>query len=254
MELTKISNNQIKDLKSLHLKKMRDREGLFVVEGKKSIIDLLDTFKIKYLICGEDWLNQNPDFKKYSLNCLLDSNHKALSQITNFSTPPDVIAIFEIPERSNKDPEIDKDSLYLLLDNIQDPGNMGTILRTCDWFGVYKIFASKETVDIFNPKVVQASMGSLSRVKVEYTDLENLINKNPSVNVFGALLKGEPFADVTTGEAGFLIVGNEGNGISENLIKLINKPVTIPPVNLKNHPDSLNVAIATAILLSQFRR
>ena len=155
-------------------------------------------------------------------------------------------------ENESHEFSIDKDGLYLLLDEIQDPGNLGTIIRTSDWFGVYNIFASKNTVDVFSPKVVQSTMGSLSRVKVRYVDLEKLITENKDIKVIGTLLDGKPLNKVTLERKGFLLMGNEGRGMSDNLKKLIDLPLTILPFNKNNHPDSLNVAIATAIVLSHF--
>ena len=126
---------------------------------------------------------------------------------------------------------------------------MGTIIRTCDWFGIYDIFASKNTVDVYSPKVIQSTMGSLSRVKVHYLDLEKLIENNRKIKVIGTLLNGLPLNETNVGKGGMLIMGNEGRGISENLKKYIDVALTITPANLKSHPDSLNVAIATAITL-----
>ena len=166
------------------------------------------------------------------------------------NTPSEIIGIFEKPAPIEIIPTLEKNKLYLLLDEIQDPGNLGTIIRTCDWFGIYDIFASPNTVDVYSPKVVQATMGSLSRVKVHYLDLVKLLETNQDFKVIGTLLDGKPLYEEKNVKEAFLIMGNEGKGISEELKKYIDIPLTIPPVNPVNHPDSLNVSIATAIVLS----
>ena len=136
---------------------------------------------------------------------------------------------------------------------IQDPGNLGTIMRTAHWFGIDRIYASRDTVDIFNPKTVQSTMGSLGRVEIVYCDLGELMDKNPDMPVYGTLLDGKNIYKATLGEHGFIIMGNEGKGISESLRKRITSPLLIPPYDYSNHSESLNVAIATAVTLSQFR-
>ena len=247
-----LSKNKIKELRSLHSKKGRVKSGMFMVEGYKSITDMIDSFELMDLICEEEWIDKNPIFKDYADKVLIDKEGTGISQISALSTPPEVIAIFKIPATSTHIPELKPDEIYILLDEIQDPGNMGTIIRTCDWFGVYDIFASYGTVDIYNPKTLQSSMGSLSRVKVHYVDLKGLIENNPSMKVYGTLLDGVPLQECKIDGGGLIIMGNEGNGISGSLKKLITDSIFIPPVNPESHPDSLNVGIATAIILSHF--
>lgn len=248
-----LSKNKAKEFKCLQTKKGRDKFSLFLVEGKKSVLDFLNSFALEYLICTPDWLEKNSDIKKLKEKILLDVDKKHISLISSLSTPPEVIAVFKIPGEDICSTHLEENKFYVLLDNIQDPGNLGTIIRTCDWFGIYDIYASKDTVDVFNPKVIQATMGSLSRVKIRYLDLEVLINENKKLAVYGTFMSGIPINDIELKNGGLILLGNEGNGISERLKEYVTIPVTIPPVNLCNHPDSLNVAIANAIFLSHIK-
>ena len=252
MDYIKISINKTKELKSLHSKKGRDKLRLFLAEGTKCISDLLGYFELSSLVCTPGWIEHHTRVQEFSNKILIDTGGKAIRQISSLSTPPEAIATFKIPESDVSIPQLKPDDLYVLLEDIQDPGNLGTIIRTCDWFGIYNIYASPATVDVFNPKVVQATMGSLSRVKVMYLDLEDLIKANRNVTLYGTLLMGTPLCEVNK-NSGMLLMGNEGKGISESLKKYIDTSVTIPPFNSKKHPDSLNVAIASAIIISHFR-
>lgn len=249
MEETILSKAKAKELKGLSLKKERDKKGLFLVEGEKCVKDTLDSFNLDSLICTREWIDNNPDIKKNWGKYLKLADKRTIEIISSLNSLPDVIAVFKIPDSDNEIPVLDKDKLYVLLDEIQDPGNLGTIIRTCDWFGVYEIYASKNTVDVYSPKVVQASMGSLSRVKVHYLELEKLIIKNRELKLIGTLLEGKPLSTINF-SSGMLLMGNEGRGISKPLKDLVDISLTIPPVNPHNHPDSLNVAITTAIVLS----
>ena len=251
MPFDTLSKAKAKEYKSLSHKKIRDELGLFIAEGTKCVIDLLDTFHLERLICTTAWAHENEVYVEKFADKVLLSDKRGIEIVSSLNSLPEVIAIFEKPFAENRVDKLDRDKLYLLLDGIQDPGNIGTIIRTCDWFGVYDIFASKTTVDVYNPKVVQATMGSLARVRVRYLDLAILIEENRGMNVMGTLLNGIPINELNGEGKGFLIMGNEGKGISEELKNLIHKRITIPPVNPAAHPDSLNVAIATAICLSK---
>lgn len=252
VEYEKLSNNKIKEFAGLKIKKNRDKLSLFLVEGKKAIEDSIIAFELEKLICTENWINLHPQFKSYKDKILIDTeNKKGIKQISTLTTPSDVIAVFKKSEPHIDSLNLCKNKIYLLLDDIQDPGNLGTIIRTCDWFGVYEIFASKNTADIYNPKVVQSTMGSLNRVNVIYTDLEELIIKNMDIPVYGTLLDGKPINHLHGIKEGMILMGNEGNGISDKLKNHITEAITIPPTSIQNHPDSLNVAIATAVVLSQ---
>ncbi|MCH5232673.1 MAG: RNA methyltransferase [Muribaculaceae bacterium] len=252
MQFKELSKNKAADFGSLSRKKIRDSKSLFIIEGEKCVADSLNCFDLVNLVCTKEWLEANPTrLDKISDRVLVAKEPGLMKKISSLSSVPDVIGIFSKPRQPLDIPILDKDSLYLLLDEIQDPGNLGTIIRTCNWFGVKNVFASKGTVDIYNQKTVQSAMGSIGKVNVVYCDLGELITKNRELPVFGTLLEGENYTNLKSGTTGFLIMGNEGNGISPHLKSMVTKAITIPPANDLDHPDSLNVAIATAIILSR---
>ena len=252
MALKELSKNKAKPFGELAKKKNRDKLSLFTVEGEKCVLDSLHAFDLENLLCTRDWLSSHKEIEMNFGDKILVANDKALMhQVSSLSSVPEVIAVFKIPEHEFDFKELDRKKFYVMLDGVQDPGNLGTIIRTCDWFGIHRIFASKDTVDVYNQKVVQSAMGSLSRVKVWYGDLEKVMDFNKSFPVYGAMLIGEPIYEISFSSGGFLLMGNEGNGVSETLQKRITTPITIPPGNAGCHPDSLNVAIATGIILSQ---
>lgn len=245
-----LSKTKAKELKALSTKKERDRRGLFIAEGEKCVRDLSKAFYPEILICTVEGFARNSEWLNHYSDAVVISDKKNIEIISSFSSLPDIIGVFRKNEKDNSELYLDENKLYVLLDEIQDPGNLGTIIRTCDWFGIYEIFASENTVDVYGPKVVQSTMGSLSRVKVHYTDLINLVNKNRKLKLIGTLLKGKPLKEIPENTKGLLLMGNEGRGISDKLKSMIDLPLTIPPVNIENHPDSLNVAVTTAIILS----
>ena len=253
MQFLTLSKTKAKELKSLTLKKERDKKGLFLVEGEKCVLDTIGAFDVKFLICSENWATLHNEIIKEYKERILISDKRGFEMISSLNSLPEVIAILHKPEYSDDIPNLETEQLYLLLDEIQDPGNLGTIIRTCDWFGIYEIFASRNTVDVYTPKVIQSTMGSLSRVKIHYMDLEKLIERNPQMRVIGTLLNGVSVYDENLPKSGLLIMGNEGRGISENLKSKVNIPLTIPPINPVSHPDSLNVSVATAIIISRLR-
>lgn len=253
MPLKILSRGKAKEIKLLSQKKYRDKLSLFIVEGNKCVLDSLGYFELENLICTGNWISKNHQFvKQYQDRILLAENREILKSISSLSNVPEVIAIFKMPEATLNYRNLKKNKFYLLLDGIQDPGNLGTIIRTCDWFGLYEIYASKDTVDMYNQKVVQSAMGSLSRVRIRYGNIEEIINENHGLPVYGTLLNGLNINDISKPSGGFILMGNEGNGISQLLKDKITCRVTIPPHNQSNHPDSLNVAIATAIILYKF--
>lgn len=232
---------------------MRQKHGLFLAEGEKCVLDTLGAFDLETLITTDQWIARNNRIAAQYTDKISTASPSAINKITTLVSPPDVIAVFRLPD-DDSTINIADDKLYLMLDGVQDPGNLGTIIRTADWFGIDTILASKDTVDLYNPKVVQSTMGSLKRMKVVYTDLTDVILFNPSMPVYGMLLDGKNiYKNKLDSTHGFIIMGNEGNGISEDLRKRITHPLLIPPYDSKNHPESLNVAIATAITLSFFR-
>lgn len=237
-----LSKNQIKSISSLKQKKYRLQQGLFVVEGVKTINELIDShFKLKQLYSTESFkIDAN-------LETLISEND--LKKISFLSTPNTALAVFYIPEVK----AIDNDNLIVALDNVRDPGNLGTIIRLCDWFGITDLVCNMETVDCFNPKVIQATMGSITRVNISYLNLSEFL-KESSLEKFGAFMEGENIYKKELPKKGVLVLGNEANGVSEEIEKLISTKISIPRFGNLQATESLNVATATAILLSEFRR
>lgn len=252
MQINSLSKTKAKEIRKLVSKKERDNQSLFLAEGEKCVMDMIGAFIPHIIIVSKDWAERNSELVSKFQDIVFIGDKRDFEIISSLNSIPDIIAVFKKTREEDKDLwDLNKNSLYLLLDEIQDPGNLGTIIRTCDWFGVYDIFASKNTVDVWSPKVVQSTMGSLARVRVHYLDLKNLVLTNRSLKLYGTVLNGEPIENFNHVNSGFLLMGNEGRGISEDMKELIDIPLTIPPVNSKYHPDSLNVAIATAIILSR---
>lgn len=232
---------------------MRQRHRLFLAEGEKCVADTLGAFELECIVARQSWIDANNRNPGIGICDIFTASESEMNKISTLSNPPEVIAVFRIPDDNDEDTVIDKNGLYLLLDGIQDPGNLGTIIRTADWFGFHHIFASRGTVDVFNPKTVQSTMGSLRRVKVTYTDLVELIRENGITNVYGTLLDGKNMFSTPLENSGVIVMGNEGNGISPEIRNLVNNPLLIPPYDNENHGESLNVAVATAITLAKFR-
>lgn len=264
LKLMELSKTKLATYSSLSSKKMRLRHGLFAVEGTKAVVDTLDYYQPEAIVVRKgvdigEVLNF-PDIREKFAGKIFEAGDQAMSKLSSLSTSPDVIAIFRLPdnalEMSGSGQEAGmklRDELYILLDGVQDPGNLGTIIRTAHWFGVKRIFASADTADLFNPKVIQATMGSLPHVEVSYCDLKKLISDNPSFPVYGLLLDGENIYDAALSQKGFIIMGNEGKGIRQELREMVTSPLLIPPYDASCHGESLNVAIATAVTLSIFR-
>nr|WP_315219872.1 RNA methyltransferase [uncultured Flavobacterium sp.] len=239
-----VSKNQIKLISSLHQKKQRFANQLFFAEGVKVIQELLQSnFELEHLYTTQDDFEQVPPSKRMLIN---DSELKKISAL---STPNSCLAVFKIPAENN----IIDSGLIVALDDIRDPGNLGTILRLCDWFGVKQIICSKETVDIYNPKVVQATMGSIARVNVNYVDLKDFLI-HTKVPVFGTFMNGENIYQTDLPQNGIIIMGNEANGINAEIEKIVTNRLTIPRFGDLQKTESLNVATATAIVLSEFKR
>jgi TrmH family RNA methyltransferase len=239
-----LSKNQIKGITSLQQKKYRLSHQLFFAEGIKVIQELLSSnFELDYLYTTKN------DFLEVSNEKKSLISETELKKITALATPNSCLAVFKIPNEK----KIMESGIVLALDSIRDPGNLGTILRLCDWFGINQIVCSKDAVDIFNPKVVQATMGSISRVNVSYLVLEDFISKT-QLPVFGTFMEGENIYKTKLPQEGIIIMGNEANGISPELEKLIKNKLTIPRFGSLQKTESLNVATATAIVLSEFKR
>ena len=239
-----VSKNQIKLITSLQQKKYRIANKLFIAEGVKGIQELLDSkFELDHL-----YTTQN-DFDAVSNDRKTVISESDLKKITALATANSCLAVFRMPA----DKPIIKTGLIMALDSIRDPGNLGTIVRLCDWFGIQQIICSKETVDIFNPKVVQATMGSIARVNVNYIDLSDFL-KETNLPIFGTFMDGENIYKTELLQEGIIIMGNEANGISPELEKLVSDRIAIPRFGKLQKTESLNVATAAAIVLSEFRR
>ncbi|MDT0641661.1 RNA methyltransferase [Zunongwangia sp. F363] len=240
-----VSKNQIKLIKSLSQKKQRQAKGLFVAEGKKTIAELLDSpLKLGMLFSEEDIF----DVPREKFVLLEKGELKKISFLT---TPQSALAVFQVPSGFNPEYE----ALSLVLDGVRDPGNLGTIIRLCDWFGIPELVCSEDTVDCYNPKVVQATMGSIARVKISYVNLTEYLTARPQdLPVFGTFMDGENIYSDPLPQKAMLIMGNEANGISEVVAKQVNQRVAIPQFGKEASAESLNVATATAICLSEFKR
>jgi len=239
-----VSKNQIKLITSLQQKKYRIINKLFFAEGVKVIQELLDSnFELEHLYSTKQ------DFEEVQASKKTLINEADLKKITALATANSCLAVFKIPVEK----KIKESGLIIALDSIRDPGNLGTILRLSDWFGVKEIVCSKETVDLYNPKVVQATMGSIARVNVSYVDLNAFIS-NTNLAVFGTFMDGENIYKTSLPQEGIVVMGNEANGISKELENLIKNRLSIPRFGEIQKTESLNVATATAIILSEFRR
>lgn len=246
-----ISKNKIKYIRSLELKKNRNKEGKFVAEGFKVVDDLLALQPADLIVATQEWLHGKHLADQTEV---IEVTEEELKKVSFLQHPQQVLAVFR--QAQDGDFSINTQELSLALDGVQDPGNLGTIIRIADWFGITHIYCSQDTADVYNPKVVQATMGSIARVKVEYGNLLGLVESLPAdVPVYGTLLDGDNIYQQQLENRGLIVMGNEGKGISPALAKKVNRRLLIP-----NFPegrataDSLNVAIATAITCSEFRR
>jgi RNA methyltransferase, TrmH family len=244
-----LSKSQISFVNALHQKKARKENGLFIAEGIKSVTEFIQSdYIVDTIFCAPA---EVPKMSKLSRKIkLVEVSEAELKKISTLTTPQGALALIQIPPKNPIDISGLRGNFVLVLDGIQDPGNLGTIIRTAEWFGFSTIICSNDTVEAYNPKVVQATMGSLSRMKIHYTDLGDLIDKS-DLPVFGALLDGESIYKADFGKEGFIILGNEGNGISEPIKAKVSKAVTIPKFG---NAESLNVAISAAIFCSELKR
>ncbi|WP_394759032.1 TrmH family RNA methyltransferase [Flavobacterium sp.] len=239
-----VSKNQIKLITSLVQKKYRKQHELFFAEGTKVIEELLHSnFQLEHLYHTKPMFYEVSEIQKTLIS---DSDLKKISALT---TANDCLAVFKIPQEK----KIESNGLIIALDDIRDPGNLGTIIRLCDWFGISQIVCSEQTVDIYNPKVVQATMGSIARVTISYLDLESYLN-DVKTEIFGTFMDGENIYKKHLPQEGIIVLGNEANGISKSIEEKITQKITIPRFGNLQLTESLNVATATAIVLSEFRR
>ena len=246
-----ISKNLIKFVRQLEQKKFRKAENLFIAEGHKVVGDLLAAgFRPTQVFATNDWISLNPTVSA------IEVTPNELARLSLQQHPQQVLALFPIPNYNPSSPINQQPShLSLLLDNIQDPGNLGTIIRIADWFGIGTIYCSPGTVDAWNPKVVQATMGSIARVNIIYIDPDELFNQLPAdYPIYGTFLDGDNIYTQKLTPHGLIVMGNEGNGISDAVRERVSHKLLIPDFHKGDTADSLNVAIATAITCSEFRR
>ncbi|MBI4945255.1 MAG: RNA methyltransferase [Bacteroidetes bacterium] len=243
-----ISKAEIKQVKLLHQKKYREEKQLFVAEGPKVVKELLQSkYNAKEIFATDEFQVSIPNIQVRKVN------EKELKTISTLTTPNQVLAVFEIPSPLVLQPSSLSAQLLLALDDIRDPGNLGTIIRIADWFGIKNLLCSESCVDLFNPKVVQASMGSIARVNVYYENLESTLLKTKSfLPVYGATMDGENIYSQGLSSCGIILIGNESKGVSKNLLTLVSQKISIP--KFSHGADSLNAAVATAVICSEFRR
>lgn len=242
-----LSKKIVKYIQSLNHKKLRNEENRFIAEGPKIVEDLLLAgFCCAFLCATKDWFTQNKNIcENISEENIFETHETDLKKISLLKTPNKVVAVFE--KKIDDKPIQFENKLSLMLDEIQDPGNMGTIIRIADWFGIENIICSENCADCYNPKVVQATMGSIARVKVHYTSLISFIGKNKSICVYAATLDGVPLSQLKKINEGIILIGNESKGINNELLNMATQKITIPKYG---NAESLNAAIATGIILS----
>lgn len=247
-----ISKSKVKLINSLSQKKYRDETGLFVAEGTKLITDLVTVFRCSLLVATTDWLQMNDSIPAIET---VEVDDNELHKISNQKSPQGALAVFEKPVYAINGQELSQ-KLSLALDEVQDPGNLGTIIRIADWFGISDVFCSQNSADAFSPKTVQATMGALARVRVHTVNLEEFLKTSQlQMPVYGTFMNGESIYSKALTRNGIIVMGNEGNGISPEIEKLVSERLLIP-----NFPagqptsESLNVGVATALVCGEFRR
>ncbi|MAR39152.1 MAG: RNA methyltransferase [Flavobacteriales bacterium] len=240
-----ISKNQIKFVKSLQQKKQRDIHQCFVVESTKNVLEILQSdYELLHLYATEHWLSVYNIKYECTLNVV---SEKEIQRISSLKSASEVLAVVKIPIEQNN---IDLKDVNIVLDDIKDPGNLGTIIRVCDWFGVKNIYCSNQSVDVYNPKVIQSTMGSISRVEVVYTDIVDLIrNSSNEVKIYAAVMDGVDVNNIKVAENSLIVFGNESHGISQEILSLIKEKITIQKIG---EAESLNVAVSSAIILNKF--
>jgi len=256
-----LSKNKIKFINSLKKKKNRIKKGFFIAEGEKIITELINssTYKIADLFATDSFISKLSNQQKATINELHMVTEEELSKISDLKNPNKTLAVVKIPEYTSEPEEVKK-SLCLVLDNINDPGNLGTIIRTADWFGIKHIFCSEGSVDLYNPKVIQSTMGSFIRIKLFYKNLETFLQTFTDINgfqIYGCFLEGENIYSAPLEDKGLIVMGSESHGISDKLKDYIHKKLYIPRFisnGEQQTSESLNISVATGIVCSEFRR
>ncbi len=249
-----LSKALIKRISSYKESKYRNQDKVFVVEGVKVVNELLNScFEIETICALRQWLDDNSKSIINKTNNIIEVSGDELKKISSFSTPNQVLAVVKTPSPKEV---VFKDKLVIALDQINDPGNLGTIIRIAHWFGIEDIICSENTVDQFNPKTIQSTMGSLFRVNVSYHNLKSYLQNLPKdYPIYGAVVEnGENIYEKQVQKHGIIIIGSESHGISNEILPLINNPITIPNFSINQRAESLNASIATGIIVSEFRR
>jgi TrmH family RNA methyltransferase len=246
-----LSKNDIKNIKSLEQKKFRTEKGLFIAQGHKLVGELLGKFECVLLAATSDWMQTRRSIPAARVETVTPDELKRASLQ---QAPQDVLAVFRIPQDSTTISAAASANLVLALDDVQDPGNLGTIVRIADWFGIKHIFCSKATADIYNPKAIQATMGAIARVRLHYVDLPDMLSQT-SLPIYGTFLDGENLYDKQLSPEGIIVMGNEGKGITKEVGEKVSERLFIPSYPAQRETsESLNVAIATSIVCAEFRR
>ena len=243
-----LNKTHTKYIQSLHHKKFRDENDVFIAEGPKVVLELLDSreFVCRQVFGVDEWLAANEKIlRQYSGTETIAVKDFELEKISLLTTPNHVLAVFK--KKEHRAAPVIKGKVTLVLDTIQDPGNLGTIIRTADWFGIENIICSPACADMYNPKVVQSTMGSLARVNIFYTPLEEWLGENKTIKKYAAALHGKSTGSLKTIKEGIIIIGNEGKGISDRIMNIVDEKITIPKVG---EAESLNAAVATGIILA----
>lgn len=252
-----VSRNKANFIISLQKKKVREEEKLYIIEGDKLVKEFLASrVPVRTLVAKPDFLNSLPLFQKQGVAEIISANDADLKKISSLKTPHNALAVIQMPEIISDSADLKK-GLTVALDFVQDPGNLGTIIRAAAWFGIRNIFCSEDCADVYNPKVIQASMGAILHVNVFYTDLRKLLEKAAEfkVKVFGALIDGESIYSHKLESNGIILLGNESKGISEELQPLITDRIMIPKITSESTGiDSLNVSMAASVIFSEFTR
>ncbi len=251
--IEELSQSRRKLFASLRQAKHRRDTGLFAVEGDKAMSELAGAYSCEAVVATASWIERNVRTTSYTHN-IYKASRADMERISTLSSAPEVIGIFRIPSTALPSPDSLRNRLIVALDCVQDPGNLGTIIRTCDWYGIDTLLCSPDTVDIYNPKVIQSTMGSISHVNVHYVDLPDILPKLGN-NIYGTFLNGDSIYSAHLSPTGVIVMGNEGKGISDLTARCISRRLYIPPFpDDAPHVESLNVSIATAITVAEFRR
>lgn len=254
--MTTISTSTRKLIASLRQSRHRREQGLFVIEGTRAVLDTIPFFEVEHFVATTRWLDAHGGEIPQGMPPVTVARNEDMERMSSLATPQGVLAVCRMPERCPRQ-DFDAGELVLALDKVQDPGNLGTIIRVADWFGVTRILASDDTVDIYNPKVVQATMGALARVEVEYCDLPVALGRarDAGVAIYGTFLDGDDLYAAGLTPGGIVVMGNEGNGISAEVAAVASRRIKIPAFPPgRVTVESLNVSMATGIVLAEFRR